>query len=145
MLKDLDKEIIRKVISEKRPDLQKQLLQDSCYIYDRMEKGFRDKKISDINRKNIESVWMQTNLENPIPDLTAELDAIFDSQFSELKSELIGLAMYKSLLIDIAESDSCMEVYDDYKYFSDEFAYSNEFESDLIKVIENHLQNAEYI
>ena len=88
---------------------------------------------------NVQKVWTYMNLENPIPHLTAELDLIFEENYMEIKMELLKDEIYEMTLIQIGESEECTTIYEKYNYFNiSEFAYSDEFENELEKVIGNY-------
>lgn len=145
MLKDKHKNIVRDIILLYRPDLQKELLHKESYIYDRIEEDLSKNDIPDINRISLERAWMNINLEDPIPNLTSEIDILFEIHYPELKKEFSGLAMYNNTLIEIGNSTAAKEVYTRYNYLTDDFFYTDEFSENLLEVITAYLEEQRHI
>lgn len=146
MFTEEEKLVIKNIITEKRPDLEKQLLNTDCYIYQLLKDRFDTEGFSKVNEDSIREVWSMVNLDSPIPDLTAEIDVIIENHFLKTKMELRGLGMYQDVLNTISESADVLAVYDKYKYFDTaKFAYSDEFDKELELAIHNSLEKIEIV
>ena len=130
---------IKKIVLKTRPDLERQLLFSDSEIYNLMMEKASKMNITLDTEDNVQKVWTYMNLENPIPHLTAELDLIFEENYMEIKMELLKDEIYEMTLIQIGEIEECTTIYEKYNYFNiSEFAYSDEFENELEKVIGNY-------
>lgn len=145
MLQNHDKMVLSKIITAYRPDLKKELLNKDSFIYDLVEQNLIDNNIEIINEDNLQKAWININIENPIPDLTAEVDIIINQHFNLLKNELNGIDIYNNTLIDIVEGVKIKELYDRYKYGNEDFSYTEEFEKELFDAVTDYLQLNGYI
>lgn len=145
MLKDIEKKQTLEIISKTRPDLIHELLIRDSYIYDRIEGYLEQNNINSINENTIEEAWININLEDPIPDYTAEIDAIIERNHINLKKELTGLAMYTNILNELSQNNEVQAIYKKYNYGTKEFFYSDNFENELAISTSNFLEKHGYI
>lgn len=145
MLTDNDKLRVREIITQYRPDLQKELLDKDSYIYDKIEFELQKNEITFYNKDTLERAWINVNISDPIPNLTTEVDILLEQHYPELKEEFVGFGIYSNILIEIGERIEIKVVYEKYNYFREEFFYTDEFSKALLKVVEDYLYEERHI
>jgi len=132
---------IRKVILKNRPDLERQLLFNDSKIYESVVSKAEEMNIVFDTEENIQKIWTALNLENPIPNLTAELDLVFEEEYSEVKNKLLEDGIYQRTLIQIGESEDCQKTFEKHNYFDiSAFSYTTNFEEEMRTVVKNYVK-----